>query len=271
MRLRGVVWVFWTVWVSSLSWTLVGVRAGAADRLGQERCYQSALAQRPEAAARLDWERTPAAEKLELLEAALAEKPDCAYLHYLRGVVLDAEMGSAEAAREAFERAVRLVPNFDLAHENIAIIHRATAHRSFRRAGLRPAASGDVFHLTRALAALKRAAEAVGGNPLWGPQRQRHLRGLVRDVEGELTELKSPEGNDEFLDGELKTMVVSGWRANVRTGFGLSFPRVTTLERGARVAAAAGHSRYGWIKVRLSDGRVGWIYHDLLRGGPGGD
>lgn len=250
----------------------LGLFAGCAQafaaegaRVDQERCYQSFLARRPGKATALDWRRTPAADKLALLDEGIAATPSCAYLHYLRGVVLDAELGRSAEALQEFEKAVKIVPSFDLAHENIAIVHIAKARRSFGRPALRPDTNDDAFRLTRAVAALRRAEGAVVRNPLWGRQRREHLKALTEVVGRELEELKAPEENSDFLDGGLKVVVVKNWRANVRSGFGLNFPTRVTLKRGEKIRAAANHSRYGWIKVRLADGRPGWIYHDLVR------
>lgn len=253
------------------AWALGALVAGAwapaagQDRTNQDLCYQRALARQGPRAEGFDWSRTPAREKLALIDAALAESPRCAYLHYLRGLVLDAEMGLPGQALGAFEKAVDMVTTFDLAHENIALVHWSEARRSFDQPALRPDTRDDVFRLTRALAALKRAADVVSGNRLWGPQRSEHLLGLIGDLERELAELTSPEGNSDFLDGELTELVVTGWRANVRSGFGLGYPVRETLKRGDRLEAAADHRLYGWIKVRLPDGGPGWVYHNLVR------
>lgn len=239
--------------------------AAGPARVNQERCYQAFLALRPALASSLDWPRTPATEKLELLDEGTAVIPGCAYLHYLRGVVLDSELGRAAEALGEFEKAVEVVPNFDLAHENIAILHRAEARRSFERPALRPETKDDAFRLTRALAALRRAEAAVAQNPMWGRERREHLRALIEEVGRELEELKSPEGNVDFLDYGLRELVVTHWRANVRTGFALTFPKRVTLKRGEKIKAASDHSRYGWIKVRLADGQAGWVYHNVVK------
>jgi hypothetical protein len=242
-----------------------GTVVWAQARVNQERCYQSALVHLRPRAAGLDWSRTPAGDKLALLDAALASSPECAYIHYLRGVVLDGDMGKTEEALRAFEKAVEIVPTFDLAHENIALVHRAEARRSFGQPELRPETKDDVFHLTRALAALKQASEVVAANRLWGRERTERLLGLAGELERELAEVKSPEGNADFLAGKLTEFEVIGWRANIRAGFGLDFPVQETLKRGDGLKAASGHRRYGWIKVRLSDGRPGWVYYNLVK------
>jgi uncharacterized protein YgiM (DUF1202 family) len=236
-----------------------------AAETDQERCYQAFLARQSSRAATFDWPRTAVAEKLSLLEAGIASDPRCAYLHYLRGVLLAGDPLQRAEALKAFEKAVDLVPTFDLAHENIALVHRAEAHRSFERPSLRPEPADDVFRLTRALAALRRAEDVVGRNPLWGPDRLAHLKGLIDETERELDELKSPEGNADYLQNGLKQMVVNHWRANVRAGFGMSYQTELTLKRGETLRAAATHRRYGWIKVRLSGGRAGWVYHNLVK------
>lgn len=239
--------------------------AGSRAETNQERCYQAALALQPERAADLDWSQTPAAEKLAIVEAGIAAIPDCAYLHYLRGLVLDAEMGLPVEALEAFERAVEIIPAFDLAHENIAIVHRAEARRSFKKPSLRQDTKEDIFRLTRAVAALRQAVEMVAQNPLWGQERSEHLRSVMKEAEQELRELKAPKGNADFLDGDLAEIEVTNWQANIREGFGLAYPVLVTLKRGDRAQAASHHRRYGWIKVRLSDGRPGWIFHNLVK------
>lgn len=250
------------IFLVALALAAGGAQAAETD---QERCYQAFLARQSSQAATLDWPRTPVAEKLSLLEAGIASEPGCAYLHYLRGVLLAGDLERRAEALEAFEKAVGLVPTFDLAHENIALVHRAEAHRSFQHPSLRPEPAEDVFRLTRALAALRRAEDVVGRNPLWGPDRLEHLKGLIDETQRELEELKSPEGNSDFLQNGLKKMVVSHWRANVRTGFGLSYAKEVTLKRGETLRASATHRRYGWIKVRLSDGRAGWVYHNIVK------
>jgi tetratricopeptide (TPR) repeat protein len=240
--------------------------SGAWGLSDQELCYQKALARRPSFASRLDWSQTPARRKLAFLEEALGRDPNCAYLHYLKGLVLDVELGRPKDALEAFQRAVDIIETFDLAHENIALIHWAEARRSFARPSLRPDTRQDVFRLTRALAALRRAAEAVGGNPLWGPQRKAHLEDLASRLERELEELRGPEGNSDFLEGGLSRLRVRAWKANVRKGFSLSYPVIATLKRGQILEGSPGHRRYGWVKVLLGDGRPGWVYYRLLEG-----
>jgi tetratricopeptide (TPR) repeat protein len=247
--------------VVALTWAAAGQGAEAS----QDRCYQAALARQPERAENLDWANTPPSEKLALVEAGLASDPRCAYLHYLRGLVLDADMGKPDEALKAFERAVAIIPTFDVAHENIAHVHRARAHRSFAKPELKPQAKDDVFRLTRAVAALRQATKAVAANKLWGKERSAHLESVTAEVERELDELKAPQGNNEFLDGTLTEMTIANWKANVRAGFGLAHPVVATLKRGDAVRAST-HSRYGWVKIILADGKPGWLFHDLIKG-----
>jgi tetratricopeptide (TPR) repeat protein len=248
----------------SLLLALSVTAAGLAAETSQDRCYQAALGRQPARAGTLDWAHTPAAEKLAIVEAGLAGDPGCAYLHYLRGLVLDAELGKPDDALRAFERAVAIIPTFDVAHENIALVHRGAAQRSFAKATLKPEAKEDVFRLTRAVAALRQATEAVAANKLWGKERSAHLKRVTAEVERELEELKAPRGNTEYLDGDLTRVKVTNWRANVRAGFGLAHPVAATLERGDTVAASS-HRRYGWVKVRLADGKPGWVYHNLVK------
>lgn len=240
--------------------------AGASGRgtTDQERCYLESLEKQRERASGLDWERTPAREKLDLLEAGLELIPDCAYVHYLRGLVLDVGLSEPTEALKSFEKAVSIAPTFDLAHENIAHVYLASVHRSFNNPELRPNTEDEIFQLTRALATINLASQEVAGNPLWGRERSDHLRDLGKAVERELDELRSPKGNGDFLSEGLKVLKVVKWKANIREGFGLGHPSLVTLNRGETLKAAAGHSRYGWIKVLLDDGRPGWVFHDLL-------
>ncbi len=244
---------------------LTWASGSSAAETNQDRCYQEALARQPERAAALEWTRTPAVVRLAIVEEGLTATPECAYLHYLRGLVLDAGMGRPNEALEAFQRAVAIIQTFDVVHENIAIVHRSGAHRSFAEPNLRPETKEDIFRLTRAVAALKRAGDAVSANALWGEERSEHLRNVAREVERELAELKGPRGNAGFLTGELTKVQVVNWEANVREGFGLAYPVAATLKRGDTVRAASSHLRYGWMKVRLSDDRPGWIFHDLVK------
>lgn len=46
---------------------------------------------------------------------------------------------------------------------------------------------------------------------------------------------------------------------NVRQGPGISFPRIRALPRGAQVDLLARDSATIWLKVRLSDGVIGWL------------
>ncbi|MFQ6672751.1 MAG: hypothetical protein ACE5KY_05580, partial [Candidatus Tectimicrobiota bacterium] len=171
----------------ALSWAV----AGRGAETNQDRCYQAALARQPERAASLDWARTPAAEKLAIVEAGLEATPECAYLHYLRGLVLDVDLSRHDEALEAFERAVTIIPTFDVAHENIGLVHRTAAQRSFATLRLKPTTKEDIFRLTRAVSALKRATEVVAANPLWGKERREHLQRVTAEVERELSELKA--------------------------------------------------------------------------------
>jgi tetratricopeptide (TPR) repeat protein len=249
----------------SLVLALSVTAAGLAAETSQDRCYQAALGRQPARAETLDWANTPAAEKLAIVEAGLAGDPDCAYLHYLRGLVLDTEMNKPDEALRAFERAVSIIPTFDVAHENIALVHLEAAQRSFAKATLKPETREDVFRLTRAVAALRQATKAVAANKLWGKERSAHLKRVTAEVERELAELKAPRGNTEFLDGDLAKVTVTNWKANVRAGFGLAHPVAATLKRGDTVQTSS-HQRYGWVKIRLADGKPGWVYHDLVKG-----
>lgn len=59
-----------------------------------------------------------------------------------------------------------------------------------------------------------------------------------------------------------KAMVVSGRRVNVRTGPGTTYSVLTTVQGGLEVKALG--MQGDWYQVQLPDGKVGWIYGELL-------
>jgi cobalamin biosynthesis Mg chelatase CobN len=73
---------------------------------------------------------------------------------------------------------------------------------------------------------------------------------------------KEPEKEPEKSDSQGKTGTVSGSSANVRTGPGTTYDKITTLVQGDTVKIISEEN--SWYKVTLSDGQEGWIANWLL-------
>jgi TolA-binding protein len=75
------------------------------------------------------------------------------------------------------------------------------------------------------------------------------------------TDREPDNGGGSSVKG--KTAEVSGSSANVRTGPGTSYERITTLVQGDTVTLILEEN--SWYKVTLSDGQEGWIANWLLK------
>ncbi|ATW25940.1 SH3 domain-containing protein [Candidatus Formimonas warabiya] len=59
-----------------------------------------------------------------------------------------------------------------------------------------------------------------------------------------------------------KTVVVSGDSANIRTGPGTTYAKVTTLVKGDTATMVSEEN--GWYKITLQDGKEGWVANWLV-------
>lgn len=138
----------------------------------------------------------------------------------------------------------------------------AEAEIALQALGARQGGS-EMEEYTQAAAYLERSADAFDegnfGGAIFLTNQAKSLIQLGESKVSNRAEIEPTAGEVQF-EAPLPLQVINN--SNVRAGPGLEHEIITTLQQGTRVT---GYSHKGeWIRVRLEDGRLGWIFRTLL-------
>ena len=63
---------------------------------------------------------------------------------------------------------------------------------------------------------------------------------------------------------DLPVITINGARVNIRSGPGTNYPVIQTLDKNETVPATGFNSGKTWVRIKLPNGRAGWVSADLV-------